>query len=842
MLKLLQLRINKLFAHTMDLPMFHPSSTHSTKDKLAQRLVSIAQVILVAIGGLLPILFIPSTFVPFSGGKVLLVALAAVIAVAFLVMAMLREGSLNIRFSLILLGVWAIAAVTFVSAWLSGDTRDAMFGNGLDSYTAFFAFLVVLLVTVTSSFHHSKQMVIRLYGVLIFSAFILSIFHIIRVFFGPEVMSFSIFNSSTSSLVGSWNGLAILYGLIVLLVLMALQQLPLNRTGRYIAMVVMLLSFVMLAVINFLPAWWILAVVSGVMGLYHLVRNLWKKSGSDGQSKTKDSLEMLLATIVTFTIAIIFIIGGSSMSSLIGEKLGINFLEVRPSLGATVDITRAVYADDLLLGSGPNRFADMWRIHKDPAINQTIFWNTPFDSGFSYICTSIIGTGLAGIVAYLVFLGGFIWSGFRFITLAPTSDRFWHFIGLSSLVTSVYLLLMSLVYVPPPSILLLGAITTGIFLSSYTRLMPSRLLTISAEKGKVYGMILVVLAVGAVSSTGYIAYAGMNEMFAVYKFNKAMGTVVEGDNLDALNDKIVEAFTVAPNDVFAQQIAFHNLSRMRTILGIAEPSTTEQQVFQDSAARAIEAANTAITLDSTDPFNHQLMGQVYSVLSLIGVEGAGDRARTSFTTAKALDPQNPIIDLLEADLALATEDTALARAGAEEAVRKKSNFTEALFFLAQLDINDGNVDRAVIIVNGIAQMEPQNPARRYQLGVLLASNNQLDEAVEAFEQAVALDPQYANARYFLALGYSEQGRVEEAIEQLNVVRGLSESNNVVDGLIEELQENGELTQSLTEGEVVPERDPEDGVVTESDLENGLVTSPNPVPADEVPVTTNETEE
>ncbi len=822
----------------MDLPIFHPGSAAPAKNKLAGKLLSMAQVILVAIGGLLPILFIPSTFVPFSGGKVLLVTFAVVIAILFFVMAMLREGSLKLRFSLILLGVWSIAAVTFVSAWLSGDTRDAFFGNGLDSYTAYFVFLSALLVTVTASFHHSKQMVIRLYGVLIFSALILSLFHIIRIFFGPEVLSFSIFNSPTSSLVGSWNGLAILYGLVVLLVLMALQQLPLSRPGRYIAMGVMFLSLIMLAIINFLPAWWILVTVSGVIGLYHLVRNLWKKGTNEDQ---KDSVDMLVSAIVIFVVAIVFIVGGSSLGAFISEKLGVSFLEVRPSLSATVEITRAVYEDNLLLGAGPNRFMDVWRVHKNPAINQTIFWDTPFDSGFSYIATSLVGTGLAGVIAYLIFISGLVWGGFRFITRAPTSDRFWHFIGLSSLVSSVYLLVMSSVYVPPPSILLLGAITTGIFLASYTRLMPPRSITISAEKGKVYGIILVVLAVGVVSAVGYVAYAGTTQMLAVYKFNQAMGTVSEGDSVDVLNDKIVAAFNIASNDVFAQQIAFHNLSRMRTVLGVTEPSTTEQQVFQDSASRAIEAANTAITLDPTDPFNHQLAGQVYSVLSLIGVEGAGERARESFIAAKVLDPQNPIIDLMEADLALASGDTALARAGAEEAVRKKGNFTEALFFLAQLDINDGNVERAIIIVNGIAQMEPQNPARRYQLGVLLASNDRLNEAVTAFEQAVALDPQYANARYFLALGYAEQGQAEKAIEQLTVVRGLNESNSAVDNLIEQLRENGKLSQSLTEGEIVPERNPEEGPVTESDLESGLVTSPNPVPSDETGEVISETE-
>lgn len=815
----------------MDLPTFHPGSTTTSQDKLAVKLRSVAQVILVAIGGLLPILFIPSIFVPFSGGKVLLVTFASVAALLFLVMSMLREGSLNLHFSLILLGAWAIAGVTFLSAWLSGDTRDALFGNGLDSYTAYFTFLSALLITVTASFYHSKQMVIRLYSVLIFSALILSIFHFIRMVFGPEVLSFSLFTTTTSSLVGSWNGLAILYGLVVLLVIMALQKLPLSPQGRYIAIGVMFLSLIILSIINFLPAWWILAIVSGVIGLYHLVRNLWKKSVQTSQVKDNDSFEMVVASVLTFIVSVVFIVLGSTLGTIISGNLNVTFLEVRPSLDATVDITRAVYSEDMLLGAGPNRFADAWRENKDPVINQTIFWNTPFDSGYSYIGTALVGTGVAGVIAYLIFIGGLIWSGFRFLIQAPTNDRFWHFIGMSSLASSFYLLVMSLVYVPPPSILLLGSITTGIFLASYIRLMPSRSITISAEKGRTYGVILVVLAVLSVSGTGYVAYAGATEMYAVYKFNKSMGTVAEGDTIDQLNDEIVGAFAIASNDIFAQQIAFNSLSQMRTIISVAEPSTEQQQTFQDSASRAIEAVNTAITLDPTDPFNHQLAGQIYSILSLVGVEGAGERAIESFAKSKELDPQNPIIDLLEADLALSSGDNESARTSAEESVRKKRNFTEALFFLAQLDINDGNVERAISIVRGIVQLEPQNPARRYQLGVLLASDDRLDEAVLAFEQAVELDTQYANARYFLALVYAEQGRVEDAIEQLNVVRGLNESNTGVDALIEQLRENGLLTQTLTEGEVVPERDPEDGPVTESDLETGLVTSPNPVPAD-----------
>lgn len=814
----------------MDLPLFHPHSTQTnTDDKIAQKFLSVSHYILVAVFGLLPLLFVPSTYMPFSSGKILFVSIALSVALLFMVVGILKRGSLQIRYPLILLGVWSIAAATLVSALLSGDVRDSLFGDGLGSYTAFFAFLMALLVTMAMSFVSNKQAVVRLYAVLIFSAIVVSIFHIVRLIFGADTFAFGIFTNATASPVGSWNGLAIFYGLIVLLVLLAMYQLPLSRVGRYGAFGVMIIALGMLTIINFYPAWWIMAAVAAVFCIYTLASHLWRKTPRE--ENTSQPFEVLVATVLLLVISVIFILAGSRISSFIGEQVGVSYFEVRPSLMATVSITETVYSEDLLFGAGSNRFIDSWRMHKNPAINQTIFWNSPFDSGFSYVQTVLVGTGLLGAAAYLLFFVGLIWSGFRFIVRANAHDRFWHFIGTSSLVASVYFWIMALVYVPPPTIMLLAALTTGIFIASYIRLFPGPSLTLSVDSGRLYGIALIICLVVAFSGVSYVTYAGANQMLAVYQFNRILNTVAEGETLDSIDDRLVGAFEISRNDAFAAQIALHQLSEMRGVLASgAEANASQQQAFQSSATRAIEAAQTAIELDPTSPYNHQLLGQIYSALALVGVEGAADRARESFNTASRYDPHNPVLDLLDADLALGQNNIAGARSRAEAAVQKKGNYTEALFFLAQLDIREGNTERAIIIVNGIAQLEPNNPARRYQLGILLASTDRLDEAVAAFEQAVALDAQYANARYFLALGYAEQGRTEEAIEQLRVVRELNESNVAVDALIEQLQTNGSLDQSLTTSEVVPERDPNENL-TEEDLDNDLVTSPNPVPSE-----------
>lgn len=814
----------------MEMPFFHPSHAEPIVDKLAERLRLIASTLMVITGGLLPLLFIPSIYIPFSSGKTAIVAVAAGLAILFYVLAVLREGKITFHFSLSLFGIWLVVLVAFVSALLSGDVRDAIFGNALDSYSASFLLLLAVVMTITATLVGHKQSIIKLYALLVFSSIVITLFHVLRLVFGPEVLSFGMFGSATTSPVGTWNGLAIFYNLVVLISIIALQQLPFSRAGRYISLGVVGISLVMLVIINFSVSWWVLAFVSGVMILNYLIRNAWKTDGVS--DRENDSFAALATAVIIFAISLTLLIGGARIGSFVSERLGIAFIEVRPSAVATLNIAEAVYRDDLLLGSGPNRFVDAWRQYKDPSMNQTIFWNAPFDSGYSYLTTNFITTGLLGMLAWGIFLFGFITASIRFLFRTADADRFWYFIGLSSLVASAYMWLMSALYVPPPGILLLCAITTGVFIAAYSRLRPSQSFTFSANKGRAYGVFIVAMVVVIVSVTTFVFYSASREMLATHQFNKVMSTVSETDTLDVVDERILAVFDGVENDAFVRQIALHQWTRLRSILNMAEPGDMEREAFQRAAAKGIEAGELAVGLDATDPLNHQVLGQIYSALSVVGVEGANDRALQSFANAKRYDPQNPTLLLLEADLAMQKQDLASARMAAEEAVRLKYNYTEALFFLAQLDIAEGNVEEAIAIVEGLTQLEPQNPSRRYQLGILLAGAGNLDQAVKAFEEAVQLDPQYANARYFLALGYAEQGKVEEAIAELVIVRDLNESNSVVDTLITQLETEGRLENPLTELSPVTDRDPETSDVTEGDLDNDLVTSSNPVPADD----------
>jgi predicted O-linked N-acetylglucosamine transferase (SPINDLY family) len=61
--------------------------------------------------------------------------------------------------------------------------------------------------------------------------------------------------------------------------------------------------------------------------------------------------------------------------------------------------------------------------------------------------------------------------------------------------------------------------------------------------------------------------------------------------------------------------------------------------------------------------------------------------------------------------------------------------------------------------------EPQAAVAAFNLGVILASSNELPAAVAAYRQAVALNPELAPVRINLGLSLERQGQQEAAIEQ-----------------------------------------------------------------------------
>ncbi len=815
--------------------MIHTDNNQAV-DVIASKLRHYAQNVLVIVFGLLPLFFIPSSLAPFEYTKILIVVIGVVAALVLYSLSALRDGKIIIGFSRTLLVMWGVALIAIIAAMLSGDTSDSLIGETFSTHSAIFVALLALVMSVWVIFGVERAAVMRLYIVLSVSALLLVSFHLVRLFVGAETLSLGIFGSAISTPVGNWNDLALFLGLVTLLSLVATEQLSLTRGGRWLFGVIIVISLMMLTVINFFTVWLVLGFVSLIIIVYSLGKDRLSGAQPSLIGHSSATAPALIPAIVVFVISVVFVIGGADLGAVVAKQTNISYIEVRPSFEATTDIARAVYRETPWLGMGPNRFTEAWRLHKDPTINTTLFWNTDFNAGNGYISSFFVTTGVLGGLAWLTFLGLFAVRGIRILLAATEANRMWYFIAVSSFVGAVYIWGMSLVYVPGAVILLLGALCTGISLAAGNALLGRESFTFSFSANRRTGFMFVAAVIVVIIGSVATLYKVTNHYAAVYAFNESQAAANRGDSLEVIEAATLKAFQRAPSDVYARRIAEVRFAQANMLAATPfEVRSAEQNnQLQETLRAAISAAREAVILDPTEPANHTLLGNLFVLFFTNNIDGAYAEAKNSLERARELNPHNPIPYLALAELEGAAGNVEAARNLAETSVRLKSNYTNALFFLSQLDIAAGNVESAIAVTQSIIALEPNNAARYYQLGVLELAQQNLIVAEAAFIRAIQLDSNYANARYLLALTYDATGKTTEARAELVKVLELNPGNAEVTMLIDRLDTEGTL--ALPAGAISQNPPVTDG--SEIANENGtVITTEAPASRLVVPVNT-----
>jgi len=246
--------------------------------------------LLIALTFLLPIFFLSvnGTFLNVAKGSLLAIAVSA----SFLVwlLARLREGTILAPKSFLLVGAATVTAVFLVASVLSPAMKVSLWGLGSETGT-FAAFLILfLLMFLSSVFFQNVDRILYAYSAFVLSALVLALYQGLRLVFGTDFLSFGIFTTETSNLLGKWNDLGIFFGLTTILSLITLEGLPLNKFSRLILYIILTISLLFLAVVNFLSVW----IIAGLFALGLFVYNVSKgkfKTPVSTDSVTQDRRE-----------------------------------------------------------------------------------------------------------------------------------------------------------------------------------------------------------------------------------------------------------------------------------------------------------------------------------------------------------------------------------------------------------------------------------------------------------------------------------------------------------------------------------------------------------------------
>ena len=142
-----------------------------------------------------------------------------------------------------------------------------------------------------------------------------------------------------------------------------------------------------------------------------------------------------------------------------------------------------------------------------------------------------------------------------------------------------------------------------------------------------------------------------------------------------------------------------------------------------------------------------------------------------------------------------------------QSLELKSNYTEAIFLLSQIQADEGNIEQAIESTDIAAILEPSNIGVFFQLGVLKYQNEDFVGALRAFERAVELNDFYSNARYFKGLSHDQLGQTELALIEFERVLELNPANQEVVDIIANLKAGRsalEVVSGVKSPELLPE--------------------------------------
>ncbi|MBU6321215.1 MAG: tetratricopeptide repeat protein [Patescibacteria group bacterium] len=729
------------------------------------------------------VLIIPAVAFPTLPTKSFLLAAGVLVTLAVWILARLSRGNIIFPPALLLAALWLPALAYLLSAVFAGGSfANATWGTALDEDTLGFIAMLAALGTLAALVvrrNDHYQAFLRVFALAAGALVALSALLLLLGEIAPSLVSPSL------TLLGSGKDLAVVLGLIVISVLLALRFLALTARARQYLFATGGAALVLAVVFNIQLVLILVALVA--LGLF-VEAIMARRPGSFAEgdldevaSVTESAVaeapehgRSFLAPLVVLVVALFFIIGGNLGSALAGA-LHTGGLDVRPSWQATLGVGRQVWSASPIFGSGPDTFGAAWLKGRGASLNATPFWNVNFTSGIGFIPTSAVTTGLAGALAWLALIALFLVYGIRTLVARAPEDPTVQYVAIASFVGGAYLLTFAFLNLPGPVVLGLAFLALGLFASAARYARGARQWGVVFARAPRLGFVVVfALTLLLLGSVG-VAYALVERSLAVSELARGNAAYAAG-NLDAAANDAAAAISFAPlADAYTLQALVAN-AKLAAIVSSSSPAANAQQLFQSTISAGIAAALAATKASPADYQAWIALGNLYAEAVPLGVSGAYASAKDAYQKAIALSPTDPQLYYALAQLDLANKDLKSAETDLKQAITLKNDYTNAIVLLTQVLVADGNVKDALSAAQAAAYFTPNDPNVLFELGVLEAASGDLANAAAALNAAVTAEPTFANARYFLAAVLAEGKQYAEAKAQLEAIAGLSADN------------------------------------------------------------------
>ncbi|TSC52861.1 MAG: putative tpr repeat protein [Parcubacteria group bacterium LiPW_39] len=755
----------------------------------------------IIIGGLYLFGFLfPLFFLPFNANvieinkQLILVVFSLLLVIAWLGKA-IAVGRLELKKSLLNLGIVIFLIFYLVSALLSKNLYQALVGAGGvvgESFFSLLGFIIIFFLLVNNL--KNRQQVLNFVFAVILSGIIVGLFGLFQLA-GKFLLPWDFARAASFNTVGSVNSLEIFLAALLVLSVALFAESDIGRWRQIFYGAAAIFFLLMTLSMNFSNVWWGLSLATIIIIALGII------------NRDQMSPYRLILPMVVLAFAVLMLLTNTNVfASWLNTPA-----EVSPSLSATLEIDKQVLKDNLFFGTGPGSFAYDYGLHRSPTLNQTAFWNVRFATGLSKIFSQPAVLGIFGTIVWLAIVLGFAIYGF--LLLVRRRGQNW---ALALGIFSAWLLLAFLQFLYTTNLTLEFAFWAMLALSF---LVLKTLLTKNeAEKeafshpevilfefkrtspmASVLSFVFVIVLVLTISAL----YIGGSYYYADILYQRGLRVILDKNDLDNGSVIISRAVMLNPyNDLYLRTLSQAALLRVNNEFSKPQSVDRDTQI-QNLIATAINIAKRSTDLGPLNVDNWVQRAVIYrSVMPYTA--GADQWTFDSYTEATRLEPNNPYYYfelgrsyVLTSDLSAQSEDKEKKTKAQEyltkgeeafkQSVALKPDYAPSLYQLALVYDREGKSEKAIARMKETQEAYPQDVGVAFQLGLLYYKQADWDLAKAQLERALLLDQNYSNARYFLGIIYDKQGDKAKAVEQFEKIAQLNPGNQDVENILANLK-------------------------------------------------------
>ncbi|HEB13774.1 MAG TPA: tetratricopeptide repeat protein, partial [candidate division CPR3 bacterium] len=651
--------------------------------------------------------------------------------------------------------------------------------------------LILLYFLVTNIFE--KKEIFYLMVSLVASSFLAMLYGLLQLF-GKFLIPIGFTKAASFNTIGGVNGLAIFAAILLPLVIIFLT-ISKGKYLRVFSVVTIILLAVLLLLINFQTAWWLVIVGSALV----IAFGTQKRDVFDNRWLVLPMFFLALALLFSF---FRFQIPGTPDRPV----------EVFLTHRASFDIVWKTLKQNPVIGSGPGTFIYNFSKYKDIDFNQGNFWNLRFDWASSKMLTMLATTGILGILSFFALIGFFIFYGIKFLFTKKQEegqDPYWG-LGLGIFIS---FLTISTAYFFYRSNLSLDFVWFLLMASFVSLLSPIRKEVVLKASSLVTLGITFAFTLIFIFGLGILILEGQRYASAA-SYLKGMKDWQQEESIKAM-EHFEDAARVSPgNDLYwreLSQVYLQTINEVSVRTDLSQQEITRQvQILINSA---VNSSKIAIETNPQNVINWSTRGSVYQ--NLIGmVGGTKEWAVESYKRASELEPTNPffptqigIVLLKEASLLTADgekeeQNKLLVEAEGEfnKAIELKPDYAPAHFQLAMVYQAQGEGAEMIIQLERARTFAPYDVGLAFQLGLIYFQRQDYEKARLEFERAVLLNNDYANALYFLGLTYDELGESQLAIKTFERILVANPDHSLVISILNNLRAGEEALKGIVEEE------------------------------------------